>query len=76
MAALAAMVAAAPAQIHRVAKKDNVTRAIGVYEWTGDDIKKPLASRLVPVSLFVDGDYQDAGLYLARPAGSQHGRGV
>jgi len=66
-AAVAVMVAAAPAQMHRVAKKDNVTRAIGVYEWTGDDIKKPLASRLVPVSLFVDGDYQDAGLYLARP---------
>lgn len=61
------MVATASAQMHRVAKKDNVTRAIGVYEWTGDDIKKPLASRLVPVSLFVDGDYQDAGLYLARP---------
>lgn len=66
-AVVAAMVATAGAQMHRVAKKDNVTRAIAVYEWTGDDIKKPAASRLIPVSLFYDNDYQEAGLYLARP---------
>lgn len=63
----AAISMTASGQMHRVAKKDTVTRAVGVYEWTGDDIKKPGPSRLIPVSLFVDGDFQDAGLYLARP---------
>jgi hypothetical protein len=28
---------------------------------------KPTASRLIPVSLFIDGKFQDAGVYLARP---------
>ena len=41
-------------------------RAVGVYEWTGD-LKKPTASRLVPVSVFIDGSLEDAGVYLARP---------
>ena len=44
----------------------NVVRAVGVYEWTGD-LAKPTASRLIPVSLFIDGKLQDAGVYMARP---------
>lgn len=55
------------AQTHKVeAKPQNVVRAVGVYEWTGD-LAKPTASRLIPVSLFIDGKLQDAGVYMARP---------
>jgi hypothetical protein len=39
---------------------------VGVYEWTGD-MAKPTASRLIPVSLFIDGKLEDAAVYLARP---------
>jgi hypothetical protein len=52
--------------MHKVAKPEQVVRAIGVYEWTGD-FAKPTASRLIPVSLFIDGQLQDAGIYIARP---------
>jgi hypothetical protein len=54
------------AQTHKVAKPETVVRAVGVYEWTGD-MAKPAASRLIPVSLFIDGRLQDAGVYLAAP---------
>jgi hypothetical protein len=54
------------AQTHKVARPENVVRAVGVYEWTGD-MAKPAASRIVPVTLFIDGKLQDAGVYLARP---------
>jgi hypothetical protein len=54
------------AQTHKVAQPQNVVRAVGVYEWTGD-MAKPTASRLIPVSLFIDGKLEDAGVYLARP---------
>jgi hypothetical protein len=59
---------AAPAwsQMHKVEKPERVTRAIGVYEWTGD-LKKPEAARLIPVSLFIDSHFEDGDLYLARP---------
>lgn len=53
-------------QMHKVAKPQQVVRAVGVYEWTGD-MAKPTASRLIPVSLFLGGALQDAGVYLARP---------
>src|ERR1700749_683879 len=53
-------------QMHKVAKSDKVVRAIGVYEWTGD-LSKPSASRLVPVSIYIDSEFQDAGVYVARP---------
>ena len=56
----------AAAQMHKVEKPEVVVRAVGVYEWTGD-MAKPTASRLIPVSLFIDGSLQDAGVYLARP---------
>jgi hypothetical protein len=52
--------------MHKVAKPEQVVRAIGVYEWTGD-LSKPKASRFVPVSVFIEGEYQDAGVYIARP---------
>lgn len=48
------------------ASPENVVRAVGVYEWTGD-MAKPTASRLIPVSLFIDGKLEDAAVYLARP---------
>lgn len=57
---------AAFAQMHHTEAPQHVTRAVGVYEWTGD-LTKPTAARFVPVSLFIDGHLQDAGLYLARP---------
>jgi hypothetical protein len=54
------------AQTHKVAAPENIVRAVGVYEWTGD-MAKPAASRLIPVSLFIDGKLEDAAVYLARP---------
>jgi hypothetical protein len=54
------------AQMHKVAKPQQVVRAIGVYEWTGD-FAKPNASRLIPVSLYIEGKFEDAGVYTARP---------
>jgi hypothetical protein len=53
-------------QMHKVAKPEQVVRAVGVYEWTGD-LTKPAASRLVPVTVFIDGKLEDAGVYIARP---------
>ena len=41
-------------------------RAVGVYEWTGD-LAKPTASRLIPVTVYIDGKLEDGGEYLARP---------
>jgi hypothetical protein len=69
---LGALAIAAPlctplsAQTHKVAQPQNVVRAVGVYEWTGD-MAKPTASRLIPVSLFIDGKLDDAGVYQAQP---------
>jgi len=54
------------AQTHKVSKPENVVRAVGVYEWTGD-MAKPAASRLIPVSLFIDGKLEDAAVYQAQP---------
>lgn len=54
------------AQMHHVEAPERVTRAVGVYEWTGE-LPKPTAARFVPVSLFIEGRFEDAGLYLARP---------
>src|SRR5580704_13836534 len=56
----------ARAQMHKVAKPEQVVRAVGVYEWTGD-MNKPTASRLIPVSIFIEGKLEDAGVYVARP---------
>src|SRR5271156_1806419 len=58
--------AIAPAQTHKVAKPEQVVRAVGVYEWTGD-FAKPTASRLIPVSLYIESKFEDAGVYIARP---------
>jgi len=58
--------ASAWGQTHAVKKPESVVRAIAVYEWTGDE-GKATASRVVPVSLFIDGQMQDAAVYLARP---------
>ena len=53
-------------QTHKVTSADTVVRAVGVYEWTGD-IAKPTGSRFVPVTVFIDGELQDGGIYLPRP---------
>lgn len=66
---LSSVVAVAPSvwgQMHKVAKPQQVVRAVGVYEWTGD-MAKPTASRLIPVSLFINGSLQDAGVYMSQP---------
>ena len=54
------------AQTHKVEKPEAVVRAVGVYEWTGD-LTKPAASRLIPVSLYINGEIQDAAVYEPRP---------
>lgn len=56
----------AVAQMHRVEKPDTVVRAVGVYEWTGD-LKKPAASRLIPVTVFINGELEDGAVYQPRP---------
>lgn len=66
LSSMAAAGMPARAQMHKVAKPEQVVRAVGVYEWTGD-MAKPTASRLIPVSLYINGKLEDAGVYLARP---------
>ncbi len=56
----------AAAQMHVTKKPETVVRAVAVYEYTGEE-GKATASRVVPVSLFINGELQDAGVYLARP---------
>ena len=73
MGAVAAL--SASAQMHKVAKPEKVVRAVGVYEWTGE-LGHPTASRLIPVSLFIDGSLEDAGVYLARPVPFALGSGT
>jgi hypothetical protein len=65
---LGALAVAMPlcAQTHKVTQPQNVVRAVGVYEWTGD-MAKPTASRLIPITLFIDGKLEDAGVYQAQP---------
>ncbi len=65
-AALLAPPALLPAQMHRVAAPEQVTRAVAVYEYVGD-VQHPKAARLIPISLFIGGHFEDAGVYLARP---------
>jgi hypothetical protein len=66
--------AVARAQTHAVKKPETVVRAVAVYEWTGDEAK-PTASRLVPVSLYINAQLEDAGVYMARPVPFALGRG-
>ncbi|QNI36937.1 hypothetical protein [Edaphobacter albus] len=55
------------AQTHKVAPTpETVVRAVGVYEWTGD-LSKPTGSRFVPVTVFINGDLEDAGFYKPQP---------
>jgi hypothetical protein len=65
---LICVVAVSPlhAQTHKVTAPQKVVRAVAVYEWTGD-MAKPTGSRLIPVSLFIDGKFEDADVYLPRP---------
>ncbi|MBS1800235.1 MAG: hypothetical protein JSS95_10450 [Acidobacteria bacterium] len=61
-----ALTTGAYAQMHKVTNPDTVVRAVGVYEWTGD-LAKPTGSRFVPVTVFIDGEIEDAGVYLPQP---------
>lgn len=54
------------AQTDKPASPTPVTRAVAVYEWTGT-LDHPTAARLIPVSLFIHGHLEDAGVYLAQP---------
>lgn len=54
------------AQTHKVEKPEAVVRAVGVYEWTGE-LAKPVASRLIPVSLYIHGELEDAAVYQPQP---------
>ena len=54
------------AQTDHPASPVPVTRAVAVYEWTGD-LAHPTAARLIPVSLFIHAHLEDAGLYLPQP---------
>ena len=56
----------AAAQMHRVEKPETVVRAVGVYEWTGD-LTKPAASRLIPVTVFINGELEDGAIFQPRP---------
>lgn len=47
-------------------KKPASPRAIAVLEWIGEP-GKPSASRIVPITVYDNGTYQDGGLYLASP---------
>src|SRR5258708_27728716 len=56
-------------QTHKVTKPESVVRAVGVYEWTGE-LAKPKASRLIPVTLFIEGKLEDAGESISSPVPS------
>jgi hypothetical protein len=56
-----------PGQIKKSGQDTPQIRAIGVFEWTGDE-EKPKTSRLVPVAVYDGEVLQDGGIYLARPA--------
>jgi hypothetical protein len=66
IAALCLLPGVVRAQTHAVKKTESVVRAVAVYEWTGEP-GKATASRIVPVSLFINGQFEDAGIYMARP---------
>jgi hypothetical protein len=66
IAGLALACAPLSAQTHKVAAPQVVVRAVGVYEWTGD-MAKPTASRLIPISLYINGRFEDAAVYKPRP---------
>lgn len=66
LSALAVVCAPLRGQTHKVTNPETVVRAVGVYEWTGD-MAKPAASRLIPITLFIEGKFEDAAVYLARP---------
>ena len=63
---LALVSTATLAQTHVIQNSDTVVRAVAVWEYTGD-LPKPSASRLVPVSIFINRELEDAAVYLARP---------
>ncbi len=53
----------------QIAKPDTSVpdlRAVGVFEWTGDETH-PRAARLVPICIYDGQDLNDAGIYLTQP---------
>lgn len=63
------------AQTHVIKKPETVVRAVAVYEWMGEE-GKATASRVVPVSVFINGQLEDAGVYMARPVPFALGTGT
>ncbi len=55
-----------PGQVANNANKAPELRAIGVLEWIGP-AGKPTRCRLVPVTVFDQGQLQDGSIYMARP---------
>lgn len=55
-----------PGQVSKSSKDAPEPRSIAVLEWTGE-AGSPKASRLVPVTVFDQGQLQDGAIYLARP---------
>ena len=69
-AALAGFVLPAGAQYQGqvdTSKNAPQLRAVGVFEWTGDQ-DHPKNSRLIPICIFDGQDLQDASVYMAQPA--------
>ena len=56
-----------PGQEKTAGTEATEVRSIAVLEWTGE-AGKPKTSRLVPVAVLDQGQLQDGGIYLARPA--------
>lgn len=66
-AALVGAEAQYPGQITKTGRNPQTLRAVGVFEWTGDEAK-PKSSRLVPICIYDGQNLEDADEYLARPA--------
>ena len=56
-----------PGQVDTKPKEAPSMRAVAIVEWTGDDLSKAKASRIVPISVWDGQEFQDGGIYLARP---------
>jgi len=56
-----------PGQVNTKPKETPAMRSVAVVEWTGDDLSTAKASRLVPIALWDGENFQDGGIYLARP---------
>ncbi len=56
-----------PGQVTNKPKETPAMRSVAVVEWTGDDLSKAKSSRLIPISVWDGKEFQDGGIFLARP---------